>query len=175
MDCSRTIKKNLSNFSRLSKRAGSWTWANTLLLGLLVLGGCTSSPTATDPRGRLQEYISKSFAVRGLEQRSELLVYLTGDAKRRLSLWSDDQFQEAFIDSKRQFLKLLFREENKTAENEVSITYELLYLDKSRAGTEVKVTAKKICVLKQENGSWQIASVKNIKELVEYQDEMSLP
>lgn len=140
---------------------------------LLFQAGCTrdNSPGG-DYKRRIQDYISKSFAARGASDRGELLRYLTGDAKRRLGAWSDEQFQQAFVDSKRQFVKLAFREVKQPTPKEVSVTYELTYIDQRH---DARVTNKKLAQLVLENGEWLIADVKNIKELVEYRNEMSLP
>ena len=102
------------------------------------------------------------------------MTYLTGEAKARLSAWSEDQFRQAFIDSKRQFLKLAFKEAKKINPDEMDITYEISYLDKAR-GSNVRVTNKKMGQLVYEQGKWMIKDVHNIKELIEYQNEMSLP
>jgi hypothetical protein len=123
---------------------------------------------------QLADYISKSFAVRSPEDRSQLLAYLTGESKNRLSAWSDEQFRQAFVDSKRQFLKLLVREMKPVSPKEMSITYELMYNDQGR-GHNAKVTNKKLCTMVLQDGKWLISDVRNIKELVEYQNEMSLP
>ena len=56
----------------------------------------------------------------------------------------------------------------------MNITYELAYVDQSR-GSGAKITNKKLCQMKLESGKWVINDVHNIKELVEYQNEMSLP
>lgn len=52
-----------------------------------------------------------------------MLNLLTGEAKTRLASWSEDQFRQAFIESKRQFLKLLFRETKAISSTEVMVTY----------------------------------------------------
>jgi hypothetical protein len=144
-------------------------------LAVLALSACDSTQKdANDPKQRLNEYISKSFGAKSLEDKTELMTYLTGEAKARLSAWSEDQFRQAFIDSKRQFLKLAFKEAKKVSPDEMDITYEISYLDNAR-GTNVRVTNKKMGTLVQENGKWMIKDVHNIKELIEYQNEMSLP
>lgn len=145
------------------------------LIGCLILQACTSgSKIEGDPKKRLSEYISRSFAVKALDDKNELLKYMTGDAKTRLSSWSEEQFRQAFIDSKRQFVKLSFKEEKTPSPQQMLLTYELTYLDQNRS-YEAKVTNKKLATLVQENGQWFIADVKNIKELIEYKDELSLP
>jgi len=129
---------------------------------------------ADDPKKRLTEYISKSFAVKGAEDRKGLAEYLAGDARTRMTDWSDEQFRQAFIDSKRQFIKLAFREIKTLSPKEMNITYELTYLDQGK-GHDAKVTNKKLCQMSLEKGKWFITDVRNIKELVEYRNEMSLP
>jgi hypothetical protein len=150
------------------------------LLALIALGGCTRKQEGSDdPKRRLNEYISESFAVRGPQDRARLSAYLAGDAKTRLESWSDEQFRLAFVDSKRKFVKLAFKEAKPVSENEVGITYELTYqasygkeADKPR---EAKVTNRKLAQMIRRDGQWFISDVRNIKELVEYQNEMSLP
>lgn len=144
-----------------------------ILLLALALSGCfQKADLPNDPKSVLTKYISKSFDVKSVEDKKELVGYLTGDAKARLSAWSEDQFREAFMDNKRTFLKLLFTE-TKPGVNaqQMDITYELSYLDQH----EAKVTQKKFAQLIQTDGKWLISDVQNIKELVEYRHEMSLP
>lgn len=148
-------------------------WIIAILL--VFAAACDSgSRDASDPKGRLNEYISKSFGTKSLEDKKELLSYLTGEAKVRLESWSEDQFRQAFIDSRRQFLKLAFKEVKKVSPEETDITYEISYLDKAR-GNNVKVTNKKMSQMMLEQGRWMVRDVHNIKELIEYQNEMSLP
>lgn len=145
-------------------------------LGLLfAFSGCSQrSALPEDPKRLLGDYVSKSFAVDDIRDRQELSAYLTGDAKNRLASWSDEQFRQAFIVTKRELLKLLVTEIKKVSDREVSITYELTYLDKTK-GRNTKVTNKKLCQVVKEQGKWLISDVRSIKELVEYQNEMSLP
>lgn len=142
---------------------------------ILIFVGCSqSSVSSSDPKRRLTEYLSKSFSIQSVSERHELESFLTGDTRNRLAAWSDDQFEAAFIQSKRKFQKLLFRETKQLDENRVNITYELTYLDESKE-SPAKITQKKLCTLTREKGTWYIREVRNIKELVEYRDEMSLP
>jgi hypothetical protein len=144
---------------------------------MVAVTGCNfRGKAAVDPKARLQEYISRSFEVKSTQDRETLMGYLTGDAKRRLGAWSDDQFREAFMESKRQFLKLVFQEIKTTSPQEIQITYELSYLDQGK-GHDAKVTNKKLCqmVLDEKTGKWMVSDVHNIKELVEYRNELSLP
>lgn len=146
-----------------------------LFLLLLMLASCSRQPEVPgDPKARLSDYIARSFSVKNAGDRTELMGYLTGDAKVRLAAWSDDQFRQAFMTSKRQFLKLAFKEVKPINSDEVSITYEVEYLDSGK-GNQAKVTNKKLAQLLRAQGIWYVADVHNIKELVEYQNEMSLP
>jgi hypothetical protein len=138
---------------------------------MLVSSACSMKQDgSTDPKARLNEYISQSFAVKKAADRKELASYLTGEARRRLEGWSDDQFVHAFVDSKREFVKLAFKEVKNVSASEVGVTYEVVYL-----ANGAKVTNKKLAQMIQENGKWVISAVHNIKELVEYKNEMSLP
>lgn len=139
-------------------------------------GGCTRLPvSAADPKARLREYISKTFSVSRLEEREVLQGYLTGEAKARLQSWSDDQFAEAFIDSKRKLQKITIREVKNVSPTETNITYELAYSEDYPRKTSSHIVNKKMCTLVLEDGEWRIRSAKNIKVLVEYDNEMSLP
>jgi hypothetical protein len=146
-----------------------------VLLAASIGSACNRGPELPDdPKGRLKDYISKSFNIKNTSDRQALVAFLTGDAKIRLSAWSDDQFREAFVESKRQFQRLAFREAKTISASEVNITYDLTYVDQSR-GADAKVTNRKLARMVKEQGKWMIADVKNIKELVEYSNEMSLP
>ena len=146
-----------------------------LFLLLLMLASCSRQPEIPgDPKARLSDYIARSFSVKSAGDRTEIMGYLTGDAKVRLAAWSDDQFRQAFMTSKRQFLKLAFKEVKPINSDEVSITYEVEYLDQARATRPRSPTrSSRSCCRAQ--GNWYVADVHNIKELVEYQNEMSLP
>lgn len=143
-------------------------------VSLFLVSGCSSDSYPEDPKQTLTDYISKSFNARSSEDRVQLLRYLTGDAWQRLSAWSDDQFEEAFVGNKKKFSKLRFREVKKVTGEEVNVTYELSYYEK-RSGKRIRITQKKICQMLLEGSRWKIATVRNIKELIEYENEMSLP
>lgn len=154
---------------------------NTLLMCALVAlaTGCSSKQDGQgDPKRRLNEYISQGFAVSGTQDRMRLISYLTGEAKTRLESWSDEQFRQAFIDSKRQFLKLAFKEVKNESPDQVGITYELTYqadykdIDGSRH--DAKITNRRLAQMKRENGQWFIGEVRNIREVVEYKNEMEI-
>jgi len=142
---------------------------------LLALCSCTFNKKELDnPKKRLTDYVSISFSVKEPQDKSKLLAYLTGSAKNRLLAWSDEQFRLAFIEAKRQFIKLSIREIKPINKNEVNITYELTYLDQSK-GSDARVTNRRTGEMVFENGNWFIREVHNIKELIEYKNEMSLP
>jgi hypothetical protein len=141
----------------------------------LISSSCSrNADVPNDPKKVLNAYISKSFAIKSSSDRAELVGLLTRDAKARLSAWSDEQFRQAFIDSKREFVKLVFTESKNSSPTETNITYELTYLDQSK-GSGAKITQKKMAQLVQDQGKWMISDVQSIKELVEYKNEMALP
>lgn len=145
------------------------------LIALGLLGACTQrSSTDADAKQRLTDYIAISFSAKKEADRDKLLDYLSGGAKNRLVSWSDEQFKQAFIDSKRQFVKLAIREMKNLSATEANVTYELTYLDQTK-GADARVTNKRMCEMVLENGKWTIREVHNIKELIEYKNEMSLP
>jgi hypothetical protein len=167
--------------------AGNKVGITTLaLLWLAVVSaGCTNRQQSdADPRKRVTDYISKSFAVREESDREGLMEQLTGDAKYRLAAWSDDQFRAAFIESKRTFVNLQFHDVKQVTESRYDITYDLVYWDGGRAPEKTdasiedalaKVTQRKLAQVVNDRGKWLIADVRSIKELVEYKGEMSLP
>jgi hypothetical protein len=145
------------------------------VLFLLLVAGCTQNRSGDqDPKQRLKDYISASFSMNSEDGRKVLLSFLTGEAKSRLAAWSDEQFRKAFIEAKRNYMALKFREVKPLSSDEVHIVYELTYMDQGR-GTDAKVTNKKLCQMVRDKGTWYIKDVRSIKELVEYQNELSLP
>lgn len=148
---------------------------------LITFFGCNSSPFQTeDPKKRLSDYIARSFSIKSAEDKDLLLSFLTGEVKTRLKGWSDDQFREAFVESNRQFLKLSFKDVKIISPEETQITYELSYIDfgktdKNGKKHETRVTNKKLCTLTRDKNQWYISEVKNIKELIEFKDELALP
>ena len=140
----------------------------------LALAGCTrNEKNANDPKQRLTDYISTSFSVRDTSDRVKLENYLTGGAKNRLVAWSEDQFRQAFVENKRDFVKLAIREVKPVTPNRTDITYELTYVDQGK-GPDARVTTKRMCEMTLEDGKWFIREVKNIKELIEYKNEISI-
>jgi hypothetical protein len=157
-------------------KIGTWIFLGTILLAC----SCTQfRGEAGDPKKRLTAYISKSFSIKDVEERKELMAYLSGDVKTRLERWSDEQFREAFLELKREFLKLSFKEVKLISPSEAEITYEVSFIEQGNAKNsgkhEAKITNKKLCRMIMEKGQWYISEVRNIKELVEYKDELSLP
>jgi len=141
---------------------------------LLALSSCTrEEKNENDPKQRLTDYISTSFSVRDVSDRQKLEGYLTGGAKNRLVAWSEDQFRQAFVDNKREKVKLAIREVKPVNPKRTDITYELTYIDQGR-GPDARVTTKRMCEMALENGKWFISEVKNIKELIEYKNEISI-
>lgn len=154
----------------------------TVLLALqlvaLSFSACTPKQGADDPRGRLNAYISQTFAVKGPQDRKDLAAYLTGEARDRIESWSDEQFRQAFVDSKRQFVKLAFKEQKSVSPDETSITYEITYqsnyVDAQGKAHDARVTNRKLAQMVRKDGKWYISDVRNIKELVEYKNELTL-
>jgi hypothetical protein len=145
----------------------------TLLFGLSIFASCTKIDSKNDPQQSLKEYITYSFSVKDLKDKDKLLSYLTGPAKTRLTAWSKDQFEEAFMDHKKQFVKLAVREIKKVSDQQTDITYELVFNDQMK-DKEARVTNKRLAEIVLENGKWLIKEVRNIKELIEYKNELVL-
>ncbi len=140
----------------------------------ISMTACSKKPEGqNDPKKTLSDYISTSFSVRDVGDRDKLNAYLTGGAKNRLVAWSEDQFRQAFVDTKREFVKLAIREVKPVSANRTDITYELTYVDQGR-GPDARVTTKRMCEMSLEDGKWMIREVKNIKELIEYKNEVTI-
>ncbi len=148
-----------------------------LLVCVSLSFGChRSRPEQSDPKKVLSDYISLSFGARSVQDRQGMLELLGGDAKLRLAAWSDEQFKAAFLDTKKQFVKLRILETQEISPQETTLTYELIYLEQSPGKTqEVKLTHKKLAQLRLDAGRWAIFEVRNLKQLIEYRNEMSLP
>lgn len=147
---------------------------SVILLGWSLASCQSSKNLSLDPKERLRDYISLSFAVSNLADRDRLAEFLGGQAKTRLLAWSDEQFLQAFVDQKRQFIKLLVKEIEKRTESQIAVTYELTYMNQ-KEGKDAKVTNKKLAQMELRDGKWVIVEVQNLKELIEYKNEMSLP
>lgn len=156
--------------------------ALTLVNFIFGMAGCTPQASRQgDPvQNALKDYISRSFQIKGLADRDSILSFLAGEAKTRLAAWSDEQFLQAFVDNKREFVKLLIVEDKKISPTEETITYELTYTDYGRdksqkSGGGAQVTSKKLCHFVNQDGKWLINEMRNIKEMVEYRNEMTFP
>lgn len=148
-----------------------------MVLGFLVLSAlsCTRKEQAGDnPKETIRRYISLSFNVKQASDRASLEEFLAGEAKNRLSAWSDEQFLKAFSDPKRKFLRLEFKEVQEEKPTLSKVTYELSFTDPVR-GKEVRVTNKKLATVEKSDGKWRITSVMSLKELIEFQEELTLP
>jgi hypothetical protein len=149
------------------------------LFFLFLMLGCTRDQATRIPQAQLEAYIAKSFAVRSLADRSVLASYLTSRVKERLEAWSDAQFEEVFVGSKRELLRLLIKEVKKISPEELEITYELSFLEHRKRNEEqlqeARIINKKLCRMLFQDGKWLIADVKSLKELIEYDGGMALP
>lgn len=156
-----------------------WVRVSAVCIGLLISGACSrGGSSGTNPKEVLADYISLTFSAQAPSDRTKMLQSLTGEAKSRLAAWSDEQFRQAFIEKKRKFAKLAYLEVRARGERETSITYELTYRDTQKS-SDVRVTQRKLARLTRDAGGqqapWKIAEVRNIRELIEFENEMSLP
>lgn len=150
-------------------------WIRFSLLLFIGIAACsTRNETFDQPKQVLTEYIQRSFNVTQSTDKAKLLELLTGDAKNRLSMWSDEQFIESWVNSKRKFSKLKIHDQKNLSAQRVLITYELEFEDMSK-GRHMKFTQLKSAILTQAENNWKINEVRSVKELIEYKDELSLP
>lgn len=162
----------------MSKAWGVFMGLVVLSAGLVLVPSCNKRPSQTESEGAkaaLQAYVTKSFAVKSLEDRGALEDLLTGSARQRMSGWSDEQFMTAFLDKRRKFERLLVKEVKVVSPGEAVITYELTFSDVTDPKAPARETSKKIATLVRDGEAWQIREVKNLKLLIEYENELSLP
>ena len=135
---------------------------------------CTPELKENTPTKILENYIKISFNATSLEDKKRMEDLLTGDTKKRLLAWSDEQFTKAFIESKKKFQGIKVLENKKVNDQEVALTYELSYQE-GQPSTAAQVTQRKLCTVVIEDGSWRIKEVRSIRESIEYLKELSLP
>jgi hypothetical protein len=145
------------------------------LAALWLVQACTGRGASfSDPKAVLRDYISESFNTKSLQDRDGLLRYLTGAARNRLAAWSDQQFNQAFIQSRRKFIELEFESVKPAEDDSVGITYKLTFFDRTK-GEDTKVIHRKLAQLTRREQRWYIVEVRNLTESIEYKNEMSLP
>jgi len=138
------------------------------------LVSCSDKADDKTPQKTLESYIQASFDVKGVEDKVKMENLLTGDTKQRLSVWSDEQFLKAFVETKKKFGSLKILETKKVNDQEVALTYELSF----REGEKEKlaqITQRKLCTLVFLDGGWKIKEVRSQRESIEYLSELSLP
>ena len=145
-----------------------------VVLALLMLAGCTSKVDDQTPAKTLESYIEASFNVQGVQDKVKMENLLTGDTKQRLSIWSDEQFLKAFIETKKKFGTLKILENKKVNDQEVVITYELSFREGEKE-KQAQITQRKLCTLVLIEGGWKIKEVRSQRESIEYLSELSLP
>ena len=144
------------------------------LVLILLMVGCTSKVGDQTPANTLESYIQASFNVKDIQDKVKMENLLTGDTKQRLSVWSDEQFLKAFVETKKKFGSLRILENKKLSDQEVMITYELSF----REGEKDKlaqITQRKLCTMVYLDGGWKIREVRSQRESIEYLSELSLP
>ena len=126
------------------------------------------------PKEALSSYISSSFSLSDYEDRKKLEPFLTGEAKARLLQWNQEEFKKEIVQGNRKFISLAIKEVKKISEQETALTYELTYSSGS-AEKEAKITTLRLASFVFENSTWLIRDVRNLKELIEYKNEFSIP
>lgn len=155
----------------------SFKIAVAIIIGVMLSSaqmGCTSKVGDQTPAKTLESYIEASFNVKDIQDKTKMENLLTGDTKQRLSVWSDDQFMKAFVETKKKFGSLKILENKKVNDQEVVLTYELSF----REGEKEKlaqITQRKLCTLVFMDGGWKIKEVRSQRESIEYLSELSLP
>jgi hypothetical protein len=141
---------------------------------LMAMNACTSKVEDQTPAKTLESYIEASFNVKDVQDKVKMENLLTGDTKQRLSVWSDEQFLKAFVETKKKFGSLKILENKKVNDQEAILTYELSF----REGEKDKlaqITQRKLCTMVKLDGGWKIKEVRSQRESIEYLSELSLP
>ena len=140
----------------------------------LSLSACTPNVVDNTPAKVLESYIQISFSAKGADDKKKMQELLTGDTLTRLAAWSDEQFEKAFIETKKKFDGLKILDNKRVTENEVVLTYELAYKE-GPADKNAQITQRKLATVVLESGAWKIKEVRSIRESIEYLKELSLP
>ena len=138
------------------------------------MAGCTSGVDDKTPGKTLESYIQASFNVKDAQDKKKMEDLLTGDTKQRLSVWSDEQFLKAFVETKKKFGSLRILETKKVSDQEVALTYELSFREGEKDNL-AQITQRKLCTLVLLDGGWKIKEVRSQRESIEYLKELSLP
>lgn len=148
-----------------------------LLFTVFVVAGCNGTSKDSTPQKILSEYVSRSFAVKGTPDKSKLLELTTGEVRKTIDSMDEQSFKNNFLEKNREFIGLKVRDERKLSEEKYSITYELTYQTKANVvdGTPSNdtVTNKKHAIFEKKEGKWLISEVKNLKTMIEHQNEIS--
>jgi hypothetical protein len=158
-----------------NQRTGLWNrifqgWG----CGILMVSACVGGPEESTPVKVLEHYVQASFHAMGVQDKKVMESLLTGDTKARLEAWSEEQFKKAFIDERKTFKELRILENRKVSASEVILVYELSYQQGPKE-KEVRITQRKLGTLVREQQDWKIKEVRNIRESIEYLEELSLP
>lgn len=145
-----------------------------ILAVALLTSACSNRIGENTPAKVLENYIQISFSARSVDDKKKLQELLTGDTLNRLAAWSDEQFEKAFIETKKKFEGLRVLDNKKVSDNEVVLTYELAYKE-GPAEKTAQITQRKLCTVVLESGNWKIKEVRSIRESIEYLSELSLP
>ena len=159
------------NVMRVRGLKSGWT---AVLLFTLGLPGCVKAPDESTPVRVLEQYVQTSFHASGVQDKKVMEGLLTGDTRARLEAWSEEQFKNTFIDNRKTFKELKILENRKVSPAEVILVYELSY-QQGPKDKEVRITQRKLGTLIKETQDWKIKEVRNIRESIEYLEELSLP
>jgi putative component of toxin-antitoxin plasmid stabilization module len=139
-----------------------------------LIQGCTQTVVDSTPAKVLESYIQISFNAKSPEDKKRMEALLTGDTLVRLAAWSTEQFEKAFVETKKKFERLRVLDTKKVNDSEVVLTYELSYQE-GPADQVAQVTQRKLCTVVLVDGGWKIKEVRSIRESIEYLKELSLP
>ncbi len=135
---------------------------------------CTPGSDEKTPVKVLENYVEASFHATGPSDKKKMESLLTGDTKLRLEAWSEEEFRKQFVEKRKTFKELKVLENRAVSPTEVILVYELAYLEGPKE-KEVRITQRKLGTLVRVGDEWKIKEVRNIRESIEYLEELSLP
>lgn len=129
----------------------------SILFIVLTLTSCTK---VNDPESILKKYIDYRFST--VQSKGTLLDMTAGELYVGIDSLSEEEFESFKTTSKMKMtgLKVLSK---KCTETECYITFVIRYDQKNLPESFVKAQVKKIAKVINEEGSWKVADVNNVK------------
>lgn len=146
-----------------------------LWVSLVAFYGCSKKSgegSSVTPEKTLSTYVQTFFAMENLSDRQKLGEFLTGEAAKRMSQWSEQDFNFQVTGNKKKFSKLKIIDQRFFGEDQANLTYEIEYTE---VKTGAKVSQKKLALLKKEGDQWRIRDARNLSQFIEFPETEAIP